>query len=654
MRLIINNKYSEIKNQKASLKDRMELKLYNYFRLKGYDKEVIQQIVCKEFINNNPYYYLYYPYLFKQYFDVTDNQSLDLLSIAGYLYYRSVIIIDEIFDNDKSSNKFGKYIVANTCQEEAVKILSEFFDVDSDFWNTWNYRKIEYAQAYKLDKSLQKIHSYEEYETLADCKSAFGKIAIDCLFHISGKKSKEQYDKLLDSHKFFYVGFQIIDDISDFIEDIENNQFNISNFELCKQLEKSNETFEDYRIHDLKKLIHLNGISETLYRKAVVYFERAFDIEKEINLNNISTVWKDEIIAIQNTAVGHFLNIHGFVNRFKTTRNLTYEKLDNFDIKVSIEKAVKYILDKKEEKGEWHDIFNEGGISDTWTTAFVLNNIKGINRLKKFDFFESIDFLKNNKSTNNLWGYNKSWIPDADSSSFAILATMDFGSFKGWLSYQNRDGGFSTYNSEEEIYSSLNSPQVCNVDGWMQSHFCVSAVAYSVFIRFQQSFSAEFEKLRTYLLLKLSSEIELLSYWWINDSYALAYLMEATSKNNDLEIQKLCRNRIDKIVDEDRNQGLFYRSMLLRAIVNDDVLKIKYKDKIEFIVEKILEEQCIDGSWEGEHFLKIPSPNVTNPMDKKIIWTKTDRGTNILVKDYHRIFTTVSCLKALSQYGEIR
>ena len=62
----------------------------------GYPKEVIENICFQKFIQNNPDYYLYYPYLFDSAFDFSDKKVLEMLSIAGFLYYRSIILMDDI------------------------------------------------------------------------------------------------------------------------------------------------------------------------------------------------------------------------------------------------------------------------------------------------------------------------------------------------------------------------------------------------------------------------------------------------------------------------------------------------------------------------------------------------------------------------------
>ncbi len=59
------------------------------------------------------------------------------------------------------------------------------------FWEYWDKRKKEYYSAIKIEKELDFNNEvlFSIYEDLADKKSAFGKIAIDCLHILSNNKA---------------------------------------------------------------------------------------------------------------------------------------------------------------------------------------------------------------------------------------------------------------------------------------------------------------------------------------------------------------------------------------------------------------------------------------------------------------------------------
>lgn len=650
MLLKTNPYYTQIISQKEALITTITASLRSYLESNFYPTEVIEEIVSKDFIAANPSYYVYYPYLFKDYFQIDDKETLGLLSIAGFLYYRAVILIDTIFDDKNSKHNFQKYFIANICQEETIKILSRFFGENPKFWKTWNLRKFEYAKAYKLDKTLKSINDIAEFEALADYKSAFGKIAIDCLYHLSNTKDKELYASLLASHKYFYVAFQILDDIKDYTEDVENEQFNISKHELILKLQSENDSIYSYTLEQQKKLLYLKGIAENLYEKATNYLEKSIVLQASFNTKN-AQLWTNEIDGLYNTGITHFLNIKGFINMFNSQNKFSADLNSKTTIQDAVENAATFLQNSQASDGSWNDILNDAGVSDVWATSFVTQT------LSEFDIesAEAIAYIQKHQLPSKLWSYNKVWLEDADSSSFALLSLHKHQisteeAFNKWLNFQNTDGGFATYNNRNLLISSLNSPHIQNVEGWLQSHFCVSAVAFIVFVELGKTDTKEFQQLRRYVLNQLSSKNTLLSYWWTADAYALYYVLLAASKIHDTEIIRLSEIRIEiELNAETRNY--FYKSYLLKALCLRENLIKKHSSKIDTIALQIISNQFTDGSWQESHSLKMPHPNVINAAREDIQWKPANKGTNIIVKDFNRVFTTVSCLSALKNYG---
>ena len=651
MLLKTNPYYTQIISEKEALISTVTASLRSYLESNFYPTEVIGEIVSEDFIAANPSYYLYYPYLFKDYFQIHDKETLNLLSIAGFLYYRAVILIDNIFDDKNSKHNFQKYFIANICQEETIKILSRFYGENSKFWKTWNLRKFEYAKAYKLDKTLKSIKDIAEYEALADYKSAFGKIAIDCLFFLSDKNDKELYASLLASHKYFYVAFQILDDIKDYTEDIENEQFNISKHELIQKLQSENDSIDTYTIDEQKKLIYLKGIAEDLYEKATNYLDQSIKLQSNFSNEN-TQLWTNEVDSLYNTGITHYLNIKGFIKAYDSQRKFSTTLTNHTTIDDAVENAVLFLQNSQASDGSWNDILNDAGVSDVWATCFVTQTLSELN----IESAEAIQFIQNHQLASKLWSYNKVWLEDADSSSFALLslhkqqiATEE--AFNQWLTFQNENGGFATYNDKNILISSLNSPHIKNVNGWLQSHFCVSAVAFLVFIELEKTESVEFKRLRNYLVNQLSSKNTLLSYWWTTDAYALYYILLAAIKTNDKEIIRLSEIRLEIALKTAKSANYFNKSYLLNALCLRDSLIKKHSSKIQEIALQLISNQFEDGSWKASYSLKMPQPSVINAAHEDIQWKPASKGTNIIVKDFNRVFTTVSCLSALKNYG---
>ena len=238
----------------------------------------IDQIKSKD---KSPKYYQYYPRLFNRYFNSVDDKIIGTLSDAGYLYYQSILYTDSLIDK----GDFSMFSSIQIYQEESIKMLSSIYSMDSIFWKYWNKRRNEYFEAVKIEKSL---HEYNQvslgvYEDLCDKKSAFGKVAIDCLYTIENEINTKSYEQLLKSHYYFSVGFQLYDDIKDFKEDFLRKQFNWAIYELSKSIK-----FEDYK-HDvsiLNKLLYVRGIGQNILQKSIEYFHKSISILEELNLDS--------------------------------------------------------------------------------------------------------------------------------------------------------------------------------------------------------------------------------------------------------------------------------------------------------------------------------------------------------------------------------
>ncbi len=223
--------------------------------------------------DKSPEYYQYYPRLFYNYFKEINNSIIHDLSNAGYLYYQSTLCTDILIDD----HDYSKIPLILIFQEEAIKILTSIYGKNSEFWDYWNKRRNEYFEAVKIEKKLrdEKDINFSVYEDLSDKKSAFGKVAIDCLYTLSDYKDSKLYKTLLQSHYYFSVGFQLYDDVKDFKEDFEKGQFNWAIYELKNKI-----SFSEYdnNVFILNKLLFLRGIGQELLLKSINYFKNSFEI----------------------------------------------------------------------------------------------------------------------------------------------------------------------------------------------------------------------------------------------------------------------------------------------------------------------------------------------------------------------------------------
>lgn len=271
--------------------------------------------------DKSPKYYQYYPRLFKEYFKDIDETTILMLSDAAYLYYQSILFTDSLIDEKDYSN----LPLIAYYQEGTIKTLTSIYGRDSVFWKYWNKRRNEYFEAVKVEKSLQYKDEidFKRYEKLADGKSAFGKVAIDCLYVLNQEKNFKTYEKLLQSHSFFSIGFQLYDDLKDFKEDFINKQFNWAIYELKKNID-----FEDFQnnYETLNKLLYVKGIGQNILSMSINYFQKSIDIISDLKINS---EWLEINIEMKNTIEIYLEVTNGYIETIY--KKIEVEKSKNTD-----------------------------------------------------------------------------------------------------------------------------------------------------------------------------------------------------------------------------------------------------------------------------------------------------------------------------------
>lgn len=595
------------------------------------------------FSKNNPDYYQNYPSLFSKAFSVRAS-TLKLLDIAGYFYYQATIFTDNLIDEQDLS----KFPLITICQEESIKILTSIYGLKNNFWNLWNKRRNEYFQAILLEKELFKKESItiEEYEILADKKSAFGKVAIDCLFTIDDR-NVEDYNLLMLSHKYFSVAFQLNDDIQDFKNDLINCQFNYAVYLLKKQ----NVTTSDPVI--LEKYLYIKGISKQIYLLGIEYCNKALDIVSSIDVPS----WKGVLKETTKTFKTAIIEIDNYIEILTSEIKQSDERLLENDLNKCINGAINYIKENQKTDGSWREYLNQGGISNIWSTAFVIVKVsenQELNKIFKNEIKKAIDFL-NGGRLKKIWGYNTNWIEDADSTNFVFLSLIlnkseiDPDLFKIWLGFQKSDNGFSTYSNGDDLLRALDDKNILNVDGWISSHNCVSAVSFYFLANYNQK-DQNFTKIKKYF--EEDFETKAKSYWWSSDIYTYYYLAKTYFLIKDFKKLSFFIEKIKLIQNENGSfsdaygENLFYTGLALEILLlnKNSVLEVKKA------VGYLLQNQYKDGSWSNSHALQIP-----NSQNEKSLFESfpvATFGMNVRAKEFNRLFTTSTILQSIIIYGQ--
>lgn len=626
-------------------------KIINYVQGLPLNDLFRKEIIAFTFIDEVLPFYTHYPGIFAAAFSI--REKVEMLNIAGYLYHRSIIYLDRLLDEQSSESML--MLLSTICQEECIKILVTIYPLGSEFWKIWNLRRNEYLQALQVDKVTHRVNSYEDFEQLADDKSAFGKISIDCLYLLSEQKDSNLYHALLQSHRYFYCAMQILDDINDLREDLKNKQFNFALAELRKELAIRKMDYDLNAPADMSKLLFITGTAERLFDMAIEYLNKSSHV-----VMGYQTLeeWKCEISRLNNVALTKKLNVKAFIKKSIAEQSLSTVSMKNLSLNSRLQSSVDFILRAQNEDGSWNEFFNEAGTSDIWATAFIVFFLKR-NALTysstSVAIEKGVSFLRENL-TQGKWAYNSDWIPDADSGTFVQLVVNDERCASQqihWLTYQKENGGFSTYNSEKDILASLNWEGGKNdVTGWTAPHFCVSVVAF-YFLKKEKSNGVHLIALEKYITKKLMSG-EGKSYWWSSPVYSISFLVRSLPYLQDGELKDLIIDAATEISAQEANhQGLIDNSTIMTALWVEALcsvpsLQAKYSKEIANWVQALATRQMSDGSWESTNDLVIPSPETLLP--EPALWPVATRGMNIRPLEFNRLFTSSVCTSAIAGY----
>ncbi|MFK8101655.1 MAG: hypothetical protein AB8G15_03995 [Saprospiraceae bacterium] len=653
-------------------------KLNDFLLTLPYDESIKKEVI-NFFLEEKPDdYYLVYPYFFYSFFfrETQQAEQINKVCIAGFLMYKHICISDAVYDDehekDSLKEKSWNFFISQLFHEESIKILSSLFPMDSKFWFFFNQRRFELFSSVKIEQAYKTKATdltWKQYEKLSENKSAFAKVAIDIWYFLSKEKYKEEYQMLLQSQNYFSIGFQILDDIVDFERDLIHEQLNIGLVLLKKEMLKRGESYENMSYENLHKRFYIYEIVEDLIDKAEAYFDKSIAVLKDSI--TLLPFWlaliklkKKEIQLLR-------LNIDAYYNKLIAQRYLSKQKKQTHTNE-PLAMAVDFIVQGVGKDNLYIDFWNNAGMSNIWTTSFVLYNLSSYlqshHKKKLFtDTAQQLNQLRQGKK--NLWGYNSQWISDADSTSSALIALLDYdielkGEFETWLSYQNQDGGFSTYLKDEEFYKSINLG-VSDVQGWVNSHVCVSALAFYLFCHapksYLQSNQKAFDAIRNYILNQQLEHGLWSSYWWDSLVYASSFSLRALHKNGESQTQSFKKgvaglaNLLEEkncIYNSAKEESSFFTALALSVFCLDQDIYQRWKTAADKCYQYLISNQYEDGSFPSSYIMRIPAPNVVKSSGLSS-WTKHHQGTGIILNDFMRIFSTSASINAIWSYQKI-
>ena len=504
--------------------------------------------------------------------------------------------LDAIVDNQENHRIFNVLDL----QEQSIKILAKIYEDKSDFWSLWKIRKNEFRDAISLEKNLWNGFSMENYQEVADKKSAFGKVAIDCLYTLSGNKDEKKYNMLLESHKYFSVAFQLYDDIVDFEDDFNKKQFNKAVYKLSQIID-----FSKYNNDPivLNKLLYIEGVGTDILNKSITYLEKAKKIVCELSENSL---WSETIDNLKFSIIEY--------------RNITHSYIKTIQERSRIKKI-----------STQRDFFNFDNIGNC-------NIFKGLNfiksdyiqnyiDLKHIMYLGEIDGFENNTDIHSSDTFQRALLNDCllDISEKFNLNTKCFFQKENnyFIKSQNNDdiGAWSYFPTVQEIAADIDDlgqimQQFIRTDNVeLIRKYCLKAIEIAIYERTQTNGGIETWIIPQKNLTEKQKKQELFnSTKWGKgaDVEVVANFVYSLNLFDAEKYKSTIENAIKYIVSEQKEQGYwesrwyyskFYGTFVcLRLLSEYPTQYEKIKQKIK---EFLLDSQNEDGSFDVEQYKNL-------------------------------------------------
>ena len=603
----------------------------------------------------SPEFYEYYPKLFHKYYPKIDEPTINILSEAGYSYYLSILKLDSIIDN----KEFHKIFQVLNLQEETIKKLSSVYSHQHSFWKYWDKRKTEYFEAISLEKNLWNNPDVDSYNEVADKKSSFGKVAIDCLYTLSENKDEETYNLLLESHKYFSIGFQLYDDVIDFSEDLEKKQFNMAVYELSKVID-----FAKYNndANILSKLLYIEGIEIKVLDESIRYLDKAKNTVEGLSE---SSLWCDTIDDFKNTITGYRNATQSYIKTIQERARIKkalikYEFFDFEKVNIySISKGLHFIKsDFFQNYVDLKHIMYLGSIegfennidihsSDTFQRALLNDCLLDITQscgIDIKDFFEKENqYLIDRQNTDNIGAW--SYFPTVQEIAADI---DDLGQIiQQFIKTDNRDlintyctkainiainertqpnGGIETWIIPKENLTEKQKKQdLFNSTKWGKGADVevVANFIYALTLFDAEKYKPTIENAINYIILQQKEQGYWESRWYYGKFYG-TYVCLRLLNEFPKQYESVKKKVKEFLIDAQNEDGSFdeeqYKNLSTSfAIFCMNLLEFSELEEMKKKAQQFLiENQLENGSWKAENFIK---PKAHEPYKSKTLTT---------------------------------
>ncbi|MDA4117333.1 MAG: hypothetical protein OK455_03210 [Thaumarchaeota archaeon] len=334
-------------------------------------------------------------------------------------------------------------------------------------------------------------------------------------------------------------------------------------------------------------------------------------------------------------------------------------------VRVSLDRAFKFIESNRNADGLWSDFLTLAGESVYWVSGYVGYAASRYGSAPQSGWLKEIGSrILEHQGSEGGWGYGPGVPPDADSTSWCLLFLSRLGiqsqekrdkALLFLLSHQSQlDGGFKTYAAPRAIGRFMMLDEAVSFDGWASSQMCVTAVAARALV--EAGSSRGVDEALGHIRRGQTKDGYWNPYWWSERLYSTVNCMEVLkAKGEDDARFSMAQAWIaeTQLADGGWGDSKSVSSPFATALAVSGLLLAPRPAFSENVrkkgVEYLLTSQLTDGSWSSHHILRIPHPSMKEPWNQSG-WKPDGRAIGAVIRDHRRLYTTATALTALSRF----
>jgi hypothetical protein len=236
----------------------------------------------------NHRFYLELPKGLSVIFTDISEESLHELLVSSYLYFRTLLFLDDLLDGETrtaSEGEVEEIFLYFSLYERAIRGLTGLFPGEHPFWAQLDQCKKEYALANQQEKQVSaeaRSWTQQEYEALAAGKSAVCGAMVHALKGLGSTSATTGL--LLQILRDFHLAVQYEDDVLDFAKDVAQGQYTYVYHLLRESLLSQGANITNLAVELLQPLLYTTGTATWLLEQAASLYGQVQQQAQELGI----------------------------------------------------------------------------------------------------------------------------------------------------------------------------------------------------------------------------------------------------------------------------------------------------------------------------------------------------------------------------------